>query len=160
MKKTLTALFLLGALISVQAAAPTYATDGVVYDWYDSSWTEGADTLVAATDSFDILSNVNIDPGWEYILVRNAFTGDGSDSVKVAVNVRCENDTGGFIYSVAVDSFTASAGEAVALDVGGQVYGDQFDVRLNSYTDNGGEVILPTKWMLVKRRAINLTRKR
>jgi hypothetical protein len=151
MKKIFGLLLVLGVLFAVQAAVPTYAAVDGVYEWAVDTTIVPGDTLEADADSTILLSNYTVEQGWQYILYRGAFTGDGSDSVKVRVEVYNENSAGTRFYATNVDSFTASAGEAIDLSVGGLNFGSRIDVRLYSYSDNGGEVVNPT-YYLVKRR--------
>lgn len=151
MKRFFAAILLVGVLFSLHAAAPSYTAVDGVYEWYDTTITVD-DTLTAAADTVTILSNQDIEQGWQYILTRNAFTGDGSDSTDASVVVEYENSSGTTLYSVVVDSFTASAGEAVDLEIGGSGFDDQFDLHIIGLADVGGECIMPSTFNLVKRR--------
>lgn len=151
LKKFFALILALGLVASVNAAAPTYAAEDGVYEWFLDTTLTVTDTLTAAADTSTIISNYDIEQGWQYILYRTAWTGDGSDSVACQLVVENEDDTGGTLYSVVVDSFTTSAGEAVDLAVGGTSFGSQVDIHVIGIADIGGEVISPT-YYLVKRR--------
>jgi hypothetical protein len=155
--KQLFAIFVfLMAVTSVYSLAPT---DAVI----DGGYEVACDTIIKATGPFDTLSgatdsvtvftkNLNYrGEGWQYILVRDAITGGGSDSVKIAVVLDALDGNNNLFYRTVVDSFTASTGEAVRLPIGGTVIGTKYRVKFLTYTDNGGVVIL-NRIYLFKRR--------
>ena len=158
MKKFLSLFAVLLCVAVVNAAAPTYSTtDAVIeYGGLDYTIASGAlDTLVGV-DSVTLVSGRAFSPDWQYILVRGAVTGTGSDSV--AMQVRCDalDSDNNLLYSTPVDSLTAAAGEAIFLPIFGSVIGSKIRIKLIGYTGNGGQVIL-NRLHIYKRRpaAIN-----
>ena len=159
MKKVLSVLLLIGAMFAIQAAAPTYAAVDGVYEWYIDTTITPGDTIAGASDSTVLVSNYEIETGWQYMMYRTAFTGGATDSVKVYVRVDNNTDAGTLLYATNVDSFTTSGGEVIDLSIGGSNYGSEIDIVLKAYTDNGGELINGTYYIL-KRRPWNLMRNR
>lgn len=156
MKKSI--LVIIVSFLSVTlsySAAPTNSvvdgsygiyTDTVIYS------STGFDT-VGATDSTTLFSKGLNYPGegWQWILVRSAITGGGSDSVALQVVCDALDGSDNLLYRTVVDTFTAAAGEAVLLPIGGTIFGIKYRVRLIGITGNGGVVIL-NRLYLMKRR--------
>lgn len=150
-------LLLAGA---VYATAPSYTAVDGVYEWSrDTIISSDAayDTLVGAADSATLVTLRKFEPGWEYILVRDAITGGGTDSLKVQLSLRCFDENSALLYTVAVDSITAAPGEAILLPVGGSAFGMKYTLKYKAYTDNGGEVI-NNRISIWKRRPITITK--
>lgn len=136
------------------AAAPSYTAVDAGYEMKRVGTVAAAyDTLSGASDSVVLWSNFKWDDGCEYMLVRGPITGTGSDSVKIALQVIVEDEIGTQLYTAAVDSFAAAAGEVCLLGLNGAVIGIRGDIRLRTYADNGGQVILP-KFELWRRKPI------
>ncbi len=162
MRRILSALLLLlVCAVGARAAAPTFSAVDGVYEWERDTAidTDGAfDTLAGTSDSSTIIDSIwRPDKGYEYILVRDAITGTGSDSVKVQVRVDCFDGLTK-MYALAIDSFTASTAEAVHIPIGGTLYGNKFRIRAVAYADNGGQVIL-NRLAIWRRRAVTITQK-
>lgn len=150
-----TAIITMLAIVFAQAAAPTYGTTDAVYEYGGKDYTiaySAFDTLVGV-DSTTLVSNRVFNPDWQYILVRDAITGTGSDSVKIEVRCDALDSDGNVLYTVAVDSLTSSAGEAIFLPVFGTVIGSKVRIKLIGYTGNGGQVIL-NGFHIYKRRPV------
>ena len=120
------------------------------------------DTAIRSTAGFDTLSGVDsstlftkaligINSAWNYILVRDALTGGGTDSLKLQVMLDALDGSGNLLYRTVCDSFTTAAGEAVLLPVGTSSFGTKYRVKIVGYTDNGGQVIL-NRFFLYKAR--------
>lgn len=148
-------------LTSVAYSLPASATSGdVVYEYGGLDYiisTSAFDTLATATDSTTLLSGKSFSPDWQYILVRNAITGTGSDSVKLAVRVDALDSDGSLLYSTLADSLTTSDGEQILLPIFGSVFGQKIRIKLIAYTGNGGQVIL-NKFQIYKRRPVNINK--
>jgi hypothetical protein len=150
----------LGAAFAVMAAAPTHAAVDGVYEWKIDTTidADGAfDTLVSANDSTQLLNDWRPDQKWEYILVRDAITGTGSDSVQVEVRVDAYDASGNLLYRTAADSFTAADGEAILLDFGGTLFGHKFDIELSGNANIGSQVIL-NRFSIWQRRAVTVNK--
>lgn len=158
MKKLITFFVLLAAVVSY-AGAPTGETVDANYVWEldpnGSIDSDGAyDTLAADNDSTaKFLSGFKPDKGYQYILVRDAITGTGSDSVEVEVVVDTKDGSGNLLYRTLVDSFTSSAGEAIFLPIGETLIGHKFDVHLKAGAAVGTQVIL-NRLYLYRRKAV------
>ena len=154
-------LFVLFVVSGLNAAAPAYSATDAFYQYggvdIAISTSTGLDTLSGATDSMTLLSGkaFDVQSGWQYILVRDAFSGAGSDSVAIQVNLDALDKDGNLLYRTAIDSFTASAGEAVLLPLLGTVFGHKYRIKLHTYTGNGGEVIL-NRFYIYKRRPVTM----
>lgn len=143
------------------AAPPTNAVTNAAYEFggidvnLPISSAAGFDTLAAVDSSTLIVSKPfgGAGQGWEYILVRDAITGTGSDSVKIQVVLDALDGKGVLLYRTAIDSFTTSGGESVLLPVYTTSIGSSFRIKLISYTDNGGQVIL-NRFYVYKRRPL------
>lgn len=155
-------LFVLFVVSGLNAAAPAYSATDASYQYggvdIAISTSTGLDTLGGATDSMTLLSGkaFDVQSGWQYILVRDAFSGDGSDSVKIEVNLDALDKDGNLLYRTAIDSFTQAAGEAVLLPLLGTVFGHKYRIKLHTYADNGGVVIL-NRFYIYKRRPVTMT---
>ncbi|CAK0764455.1 conserved exported hypothetical protein [Gammaproteobacteria bacterium] len=159
MKKTVFAILAVLTLVAAAWATAPAAYSTAVPEWIRDttiSAAAGKDTLVGV-DSMTLFSLRPMDQLTEYILVRDAITGGGSDSVKVQVSLRCYDENSALLYVVAVDSFTAAAGEAVLLPIGGSAFGMKFTLKLVGYTDNGGESI-QNRISVWKRRPVQINK--
>jgi hypothetical protein len=151
MKRLIFLVLILVSSLALHAAAPTWAAVDAVYEFFVDTTIAPGDTIAGASDSTILLTKYDVENGWQYLLYRGDFSGGGSDSVKVRVEVNNLNSAGTVLYKTNVDSFTALAGEVIDLSVGGLNYGDKITIKLYAYTDNGGVVINPS-YYLVKRR--------
>jgi hypothetical protein len=141
------------------AGAPTYGATDAVYEYGGLDYTISSgsfDTLVG-TDSTTLVSGKIFNPDWQYILTRGAITGTGSDSVKLEVRADCLDSDGSLMYSVAIDSLTASSGEAIFIPIMGTIFGSKLRIKLVAYTGNGGQVIL-NNLRIFKRRPITVNK--
>lgn len=155
----LAAILLLTIVAQIAAGPATYSATDAQYTYkieraIDS---DGAFDTLAAADSSTLISNWQPEQGGEYILVRDVFTGAGSDSVSVQLVVDAYTNSGALLYRTAVDSFTTSAGEQVLLPIGGSVFGDKFTIKLIGYGDDGGQLIL-NRLYIYKREVIQYTK--
>lgn len=160
MKKLILSALLSFFVVGVAyAAAPTYGTTDATYEYGGIATTISSGTFdtLAGVDSTTLISNFVWEPDWQYILVRDAITGTGSDSVAIQVRADCLNSSGNLLYSVLVDSLTASAGEAIFLPLSGTLFGSKLRIKLIGYTGNGGQVIL-NKFYIFKRRPLSVVK--
>lgn len=155
-------LFVLFVVSGLNAAAPAYSATDASYQYggvdIAISTSTGLDTLSGASDSMTLLSGkaFDVQSGWQYILVRDAISGDGSDSVKIQVNLDALDKDGNLLYRTAIDSFTEASGEAVLLPLLGTAFGHKYRIKLHTYADNGGVVIL-NRFYIYKRRPVTMT---
>lgn len=155
MKKLfITGLFLIVCFAlshAIPAVAPTIAGDKYVQSTKDfPAKAAGFDTLVGV-DSTTLVTKISIPSGSLYILQRGAVTGTGSDSVAMQVVVDAYDQSGNFLQRTAVDTFSTSAGEQIAIPFFDSIFGDKFTVKLVSYTGNGGQVILPAMRFYIRK---------
>lgn len=159
-------LFVLFVVSGLNAAAPAYSATDAYYQYggvdIAISTSTGLDTLgdaEGAADSMTLLSGkaFDVQSGWQYILVRDAFSGEASDndSVAIQVNLDALDKDGNLLYRTAIDTFTSSAGEAVLLPLLGTVFGHKYRIKLHTYTGNGGKVFL-NRFYIYKRRPVTM----
>lgn len=154
-------LFVLFVVSGLNAAAPAYSATDAYYQYggvdIAISTSTKLDSLCGDADSMTLLSGkaFDVQSGWQYILVRDAFSGDGSDSVAIQVNLDALDKDGNLLYRTAIDSFTQAAGEAVLLPLLGTVFGHKYRIKLHTYTGNGGKVIL-NRFYIYKRRPVTM----
>lgn len=126
------------AAISVNAV-PEFdkSNNDVVSSAVEYDTLSGADTSVMFTDFTPIR-------GWEYVLVRDAITGTGSDSAYYYIRVDCKDaKRGNVLYSVNTDTINGSTGTANTIPFGNTLIGTAFDVYLVGVAGStGGQVIL------------------
>lgn len=155
-------LFVLFVVSGLNAAAPAYSATDASYQYggvdIAISTSTGLDTLSGTTDSMTLLSGkaFDVQSGWQYILVRDAFSGSSGDTVKIQVNLDALDKDGNLLYRTAIDSFTTAAGEAVLLPLLGTAFGHKYRIKLHTYTGNGGQVIL-NRFYIYKRRPVTMT---
>ena len=146
--------------VNAYSAAPADAVVDAAYEWgYDASNSPSTGTAfdtLAANDSSEIIADLVPERGQEYILVHDAFTGTGSDSVALQVRVDCKDGSGNILYSTVIDSFDAAAGEAIALPFGGTLFGNKFDVNLVCYGTGDGTQVILNRFLLYTRKPITL----
>jgi len=149
--KTILILLSLVFLAFSQGAMTSSVTDGNYEIYLDSALSaSGADTLAAA-DSSIICTKFRGSNDWEYILVRDAFTGTGSDSVSVYLRSDAYDANDSLLYSTQSDSFTTSAGEASLLPWNRTQVGYKYTLKIIGYGDDGGQLIT-NLWQIWKRR--------
>lgn len=158
-------LFLISLILvlvtGIHAEAPTNAATNSSYEFggleYDISSSAGFDTLAGNADSVTLMDArsfvSSVRQSWEYILVRDAFTGTGSDSVRCILYADALTGSGSLLYRTAIDSFTTSKGEAVLLPFNSTVIGEKYRLKILTYADNGGQVIL-NRFKILKRRPV------
>lgn len=160
MKKIFALLLVMLIAFIAFSAAPTYSTvdSNLEFEFRngDTISTVAAFDTLGATDSTTIVSDFVPERPWEYIYIRDAITGTGADSVAVVVRVDCKDAYNGtVIYSVAIDTIVAAAGEAIAIPFGGTAFGNAFDIKLVSIAPSGGQLII-NKGYLWRRRFVNI----
>jgi ribosomal protein S28E/S33 len=143
-------------VVGAKALAPTSAVVDAVYE------NGGLDTIIKGSAGFDTIVGVDsttllsghiFETNWEYILVRDAITGTGSDSVAMQVRVDAMDGSGNVLYTKAIDSLITSAGEAIAIPLWGTIFGSKIRIKLIGYTGSGGQVIL-NRMHIYKRRPV------
>jgi hypothetical protein len=143
----ITLLVFVAFAASYSAAPAAWSAQDAVPEWgFNSkkaaSSAVGLDTLVG-TDSTTLWADLNPTRGYFSTIVRDAITGTGSDSVNLQVRVDCKDGVrGNILYSVVVDTMTSSAGEPIALDFGGALKGNRFDIKLVGLAGTGSQVII------------------
>lgn len=147
-------LFAVGSANAAASAAQSFEAGVETRNHETISATTGLDTLSGA-DSLTIELNNPLDPGWNYHIVRDAFT--GTDSVDVIVYVDNLDFAGNLLYRTAVDTFTAATGEAIALPLWETALGPKFRIKLVSTADTGGQLIL-NRMYLIARRAVQVVK--
>lgn len=158
MKKILSVLTILLVAFAVNATAPTWAALDAYYEVARDttiSSTTAYDTLIGTADSTTLVTLRKFEPGWEYVLVRDAITGTGSDSVAVYVAVRCFDENNVLLYTTNVATMTAAAGEAILLPINGSAFGVKYSIKYKATTDNGGQNI-NNRISIWKRRPVNI----
>lgn len=153
--KKIFAILILFLLASVcYAAEPSaYSTGIEIWDYdIDDTLTAGGDTVTASGDSSVLYEDFNPERGWHYRLARNAISGTGSDSVALAIYLRPEDWNETPICTVAVDSFTAAAGEYIEIPFG-TYPARQYDIVAAGYSGIGTQVII-NRCMLFRVRPI------
>lgn len=153
-------LFVMAVVFSIAYSAAPSATP--TYGNYIGPY---HDSTISSSTAFDTLSGVdsvtvfgsrvfdNFTTGWEWILVRDAITGGGTDSLFLQVLLDALDGSGNLLSRTVVDSFTAAAGESVSLPIGSTSIGTKYRCKLLGYGDNGGEVII-NRLYLYKRRVV------
>lgn len=158
-KVYLTAVMLLVVCVSVFAAAPTDGVNDAIYEWgvkTTISSTTNDDSLVAATDSVILLSNYVPERGFEYIWVRDAHSGTGSDSSYYEVIVRAYDASGNLLYSVTIDTVTALTGEAIKIPFGETILGSKFKLIAKAVSGSTGiPVIFNRSYIYTRRPVVN-----
>lgn len=158
MKKILCILLLAAGAF---AAAPSRVATDAGYEWAmcnTISNTANDDTL-ASTDSSNVILDFIPEKGWEYIYVRDAVTGTGSDSAYYYFVVRAKTAVrGSILYSTNVDTIVAAAGEAIAIPFGQTLFGVAYDIKLLAVNGSTGSQVILNRSYLYKRRAIASTR--
>lgn len=127
---------------SLQSAAPSWGFDGTI----TVSDEAGFDTLVS-TDSVALWTNLSPKRGYFYSIVRDAITGTGADSVALVVRIDCKDSKNNILYSTVIDTMVSSVGEPIAIDFGGALKGNYFDVTLVGTSENGSQVIVNRVYM-------------
>ena len=157
MKKVLFSIILLASVL--YAAAPSAFSYGIeIWDYEISDTIKAAyDTITSDSDSSVLFSNFVPESGWRYRLARAAFSGTGADSVKVAVLLRPEDFNNVPLCTLAVDSFTAAAGEYIEIPFG-TYPAKRYDIVAAGYTAIGSQVII-NRMMLFRVRPIFSTGK-
>lgn len=156
-------LFVLFVVSGLNAAAPAYSATDAYYQYggvdIAISTSTKLDSLCGDADSMTLLSGkaFDVQSGWQYILVRDAFSGEASDndSVAIQVNLDALDKDGNLLYRTAIDSFKQAAGEAVLLPLLGTVFGHKYRIKLHTYSGNGGRVIL-NRFYIYKRRPVTM----
>ena len=161
MKKILCIFLLLVGSMGVFAAAPARVATDAGYEWVmcnTVSNAANADTLVS-TDSSNVILDFIPEKGWEYIYVRDAVTGTGSDSAYYYFTVRAKTSVrGSILYSTNVDTIVAAAGEAILIPFGQTLFGVAYDIKLLAVSGSTGSQVILNRSYLYKRRAIASTR--
>ncbi|NLG18759.1 MAG: hypothetical protein GX556_15635 [Fibrobacter sp.] len=154
-------LFVLFVVSGLNAEAPAYSATDASYQYggvdIAISTSTKFDSLRGATDSMTLLSGkaFDVQSGWQYILVRDAFS--GSDSVAIQVNLDALDKDGNLLYRTAIDSFKQAAGEAVLLPLLGTVFGHKYRIKLHTYAGNGGkEAVYLNRFYIYKRRPVTM----
>lgn len=140
---------------AVAPAAPSYAANKYTEGSVLIQKAKGFDTL-AGVDSTVLMTKKTLPSGSAYVLTRGPCTGtaadgSGTDSVAVAVVVDVYDINNYFVRRVTVDSLTTVAGEDIAIPFFDTIFGEYFTVKLVSYTGNGGQLILPSMKLSVRK---------
>jgi hypothetical protein len=161
MKRILFALMAIAVLVaSATGAAPAYSNVDAVPEFSRERTISSAaafDTLIGS-DSSTLVSLWNPDVGYQYVLVRDAITGDGADSVMMYIRVYCYDENNTLLYTVNVDTDSTSAGKAYDLAIGSQAFGMKYTLKAVGTTGNGGQNIL-NRLSIWKRRAVSIQKR-
>lgn len=153
-------LFVLFVVSGLNAAAPAYSATDAFYQYggvdIAISTSTGLDTLSGAADSMTLLSGkaFDVQSGWQYILVRDAFSVSDTDTVAIQVNLDALDKDGNLLYRTAIDSFTQAAGEAVLLPLLGTAFGHKYRIKLHTYT--GNDKVILNRFYIYKRRPVTM----
>lgn len=145
MKKNIFALILILTAVFISYSQPV--TDAVVdaayeFEYYNASSSSAAADTIGGADTTVLYSNLKPERGWEYILVRDAITGTGSDSAYYYLHVRCKDSNGNLLYALNVDTIDGAAGLAEQIPFGGTLLGHKFDIwAIGTAASTGGQVI-------------------
>ena len=149
--KTLILVLIVAVASFSQGVMTSSVVDGAYEVYLDTVLGTSATDSLAAADSSTLCTKFPADNNLEYILVRDAFTGTGSDSVSVQVRSDAYDADGNFLYSVVTDSFTTSAGESILLTWNRTQVAYSYTLKLIGYGDDGGQLIT-NRLQLWKRR--------
>ena len=167
MKKVFIAVLALMLAGFAFATVPGFDAVNGNYMWGIDSTLKGAawDTLAGTSDTAIIASNLRLNgtsEGWQYILAFAPLTGTSTiaggatvaDTVKARIEVIGKDGNGNTISKVLwIDSLTDANSKNIVFPAGGSMFGLMFDIKLESYAANGGQVILNRVYML-KRKVI------
>ncbi len=155
-KKIAALLVLVLSAAVVYGEAPTRVAVDNNYEWALDTTVDndGAYDTLAALDSINVVATRFFKTGYEYIVVRDAITGTGTDSLYMALYLYCYDNGGNLLYTVTVDSATAAAGEAYLLPIGQTAFGAKYTVKFKGYGDNGGQQIF-NRLYIYKRRVLS-----
>ena len=148
---------LLLIVAGVFAAAPSDGINDAIYEWgvkTTISSTANKDTLAGDGDSVIIQSAFSPEQGHEYIYVRDAHTGGGSDSAYYSVIVRSYDAAGNLLYSVPIDTALTAAGEAIKIPFGETLIGNKFKIVAKGITGGTGGVVIFNRSYIYTRRPV------
>jgi hypothetical protein len=141
MKKFFGILTMFSLLIAVSfAAAPTdRAVDANVYLWpgadYYQLLTPSKRTCTGVGDTSTLAYRWQPKQyGADVIFVRGKLRGTTADSVGNKLFVECLDNSYNLLYTVAVDTFTDSLGEAIKLPIGTTAVGNYYNIKLITIT--------------------------
>ena len=168
--KKLFLLLTVAIAFAAHGAAPAYDAVDAAYDWH---YVNNYNPITIADDTIDnsgadtvtIVSNLEIESGWEYILQKGATTGGDADANEINLRLEavCLDDTGGTIAIVTIDSVygtTTVQGESFSLDFGGSVFGDKVTLRYRTIVTTGDDsAILVGTHRLIRRRPVTYMRR-
>jgi len=164
MKKLLfSSLFVMLALVTVQAAAPAAITknaafvDGVLAPLSGSATYYGHNDSLNGSDSIYLLKKFTPSIGCSYELSMQSFSGGATDSIAFYVYIDCYYGSS-IVYRYKADSVVTAAaaiGQKVHLPLGETIFGTSYNVVLKTYTGHGGKlkVVNPC---IFKRRIVDL----
>lgn len=140
------------------AAAPTANSLGAPYyskAYYTISASANSDTILTDADSVILASDFTPEAGYEYVYVRDANTGSGSDSAFYQVMIRCKTAKGGTVlYSLPIDTVVALAGEAIKLPFNETLFGGAYKIVLKGISGSTGVQVIVNKGYIYQRRAV------
>jgi len=148
---------LLLMVAGVFAAAPSDGINDAIYEWGVKTTISSAankDSLAGATDSVIIQSAFFPEQGSEYIYVRDAHTGTGSDSSYYEVIVRSYDAAGNLLYSVAIDTALTAAGEAIKIPFGETLIGNKFKIVAKGISGGSGNPVIFNRSYIYTRRPV------
>jgi hypothetical protein len=158
--KTILGVFVLTFVALLYAAAPTNTLTDANYEWGVAralSSAANSDTILTDGDSTIIVDDFVPERNRQYIYVRDANTGTGSDSSYYQILVRCKTGVGGAtLYSVAVDTVTAAAGEAILLPFGETLFGNAFKIVAKGLSGSTGVQVIINREYLFERKAVGI----
>lgn len=156
-KSVLSAILLLAAMVF--AAAPSDGVNDATYEWglkYTISSAANDDSLAGGGDSVILYSNLKPEQGYEYVYIRDAHTGGGSDSSYYELIVRCYDGAGSLLYSVKVDTAAAAEGEAIKLPFGETAIGGSFKIVAKGISGGSGNPVIFNRGYIYTRRPVGM----
>ena len=146
-------LLLLIALFAVASFAvepSRTSNEGMYYSrQFEKIHDDASPDTIAATGTLTIDTKITPKPYYEYILVSDAATGTGSDSVELIITIKAYDAADELIYtSAAIDTITGAG--CVYIPFKTQYLGASFDVVLTGGAANGGQVIVNDMYWYVR----------
>jgi hypothetical protein len=145
-------------LVAFCFATTVATTSGVNYENMGIRLTissASAYDTIAATDSATLTSDFVPPRGEEILLVHSPFTGSGSDSVHLAVNIDALAADGSVLYRALADTLASANEQPISLPLLG---GAKYRIKLNGISGANGGVVILNKVYLYGRRGVTVAK--